>query len=204
MRENRLDKSGIPDENSLLLLLKDYVVGDLNEANCQIFYGYCNMLDISFISKLILYLKYKAKATKRAFELAVKYSYKIAGKKWGRSFYERLIEVPGDIILYISIGQSTLNFRLTNAMKKGFKDAFKSFTVDQFEECIEQYGSLRLIDMINYLHPIPQDSAKPFIKELLTNRKELTKKMISRHEVPAVDCMNDLDEIYRDIIDIKI
>lgn len=78
-----------------------------------------------------------------------------SGQSWAKDFYRQIVYRPDDMLeiaaYYKSLGGKTL----PNAMKKGFAKAFDKFDGYQLAKYRGEGKAVKLIDMVNMVHPIP-------------------------------------------------
>lgn len=72
----------------------------------------------------------------------------IAGQPWGKSFFEKVIFRPDDILEILSY----VNRKPTHAMRKGFKSALEKFDAYQIAKYKADSKSLKLVDAVNIVH----------------------------------------------------
>ena len=84
-----------------------------------------------------------------------------SGQEWAKGFYEKIVRRPDDMLEIMAYYQSLGNKHLTNAMKKGFAKAFDHFDDYQLAKYRRENKAIRLVDMVNLVHPVPtQRNAK--------------------------------------------
>lgn len=77
----------------------------------------------------------------------------IGGETWAKDFYNKVIWRPDDIteIVACHLGRKQ---KLTNAMKKGFANALGSFDEYQLAKYKGEGKEVKLVDVVNLVHPI--------------------------------------------------
>lgn len=106
----------------------------------------------------------------------------IKGEAWGKSFYEKIIYRPDDMMEILSYHVAT-NGSETNAMKKGFAKAFDKFDKYTLAKYRGASKGFKLIDVVNLVHPKPIEKnadainalVKGELKSFDTWESELTK-----------------------------
>ena len=124
----------------------------------------------------------------------------ISGEKWAKDFYNAIIYRPDDMMEIISYHTSK-NGKLTNSIKKGFAKAFDRFDRYQLAKYRGEGKGVKLIDIVNLVHPIPIEKNADAIKALVkgelksfdTWETELSKAgQVSTNEEEKADFKKDV------------
>lgn len=87
--------------------------------------------------------------------LAAELAAHLSGNDWAKTFYDKIVYRPDDMMeiaaYYFANGGKTL----PNAMKKGFAKAFDRFDAYQLAKYRNEQKSVKLVDIVNLVHPIP-------------------------------------------------
>lgn len=76
----------------------------------------------------------------------------ISGEEWGKNFYSEVINRPDDMTEIISYHTKN-NGKLSNAIKKGFKDAFNRFDKYAIAKYKAEDKEFSMIDIVRLIHP---------------------------------------------------
>ncbi len=99
--------------------------------------------------------------------LAVELAKYAGGKVWAKAFYEKIAYRPDDMMEVIAYYFSKGGKTLPNALKKGFAKAFDRFDAYQLAKYRAEGRDLKLIDVVNLVHPIPTERNADAIKALV-------------------------------------
>lgn len=121
-------------------------------------------VDPKFAAKAAIYARNEFGMRSITHLLAASIAKNVSGNSWGREFYNRVVFRPDDMMEILSVyGVKPL----TNAMRKGFKDAFNRFDGYQLAKYRHDGKEVSLIDVVNLVHPVPTDRNVKALKELV-------------------------------------
>lgn len=127
-------------------------------------------VDPEFAAKAAIYARNEFGMRSISHALAAGLAAKAAETSWGRRFYDRIIRRPDDMLeitaAYLSAEGSGKH--LTNAMKKGFAAAFDRFDGYQLAKYRGEGKSVKLIDMVNLVRPVPTKRNAAALQQLVT------------------------------------
>jgi 60 kDa SS-A/Ro ribonucleoprotein len=89
-----------------------------------------------------------------------------SGKEWAKRFYSAVINRPDDMTEIVSYLLSN-GQKLPNALKKGFANAFNSFDAYQLAKYRGETKNVKLVDVVNLVHPIPENGNKEALEQLI-------------------------------------
>ena len=78
------------------------------------------------------------------------------GKRWAQAFYREVVRRPDDMTEILAYHLAK-NGKLSNAMKKGFSEAFNKFDGYQLAKWRSEGKSVSLLDVARLVHPVPTD-----------------------------------------------
>ncbi|MEO1263093.1 MAG: TROVE domain-containing protein [Bacteroidota bacterium] len=87
--------------------------------------------------------------------LAVELAAYVAGQPWAKGFYNKIVKRPDDMLEIAAYFKTQGGKGLPNAMKKGFAKAFDKFDGYQIAKHRGEDKSIKLIDLVNLIHPVP-------------------------------------------------
>ncbi len=93
----------------------------------------------------------------------------LAGKPFAKSFYDKVIHRPDDMLEIASYYFAHKSKKLTNAMKGGFAQAFNRFDAYQLAKYRGENHAVKLIDMVNLVHPTPNEKNAEALKQLVAD-----------------------------------
>lgn len=122
--------------------------------------------DKEFVAKAIIYARKEfgmRTITHIASSMLAKH---IGGAEWGKNFYNNVINRVDDmteiIACHLSRGQ-----KITNAMKKGFANAFERFDEYQLAKYKGEGKTVKLVDIVNLVHPTQSKKNNGAIEKLV-------------------------------------
>ena len=90
-----------------------------------------------------------------------------SGKDWAKEFYRQIVRRPDDMLEIAAYYKSKGGTNLPNAMKKGFAQAFDKFNAYQIAKYRGESKAIKLIDMVNMVHPQPTQANAKALQELV-------------------------------------
>lgn len=90
----------------------------------------------------------------------------IGGLTWAKKFYDKIIYRPDDMTEILSY-HLVKNGKVPNSMKKGFGDAFNRFDKYTLAKYRGESKSLKLVDVVNIVHPKPVEKNAEAIAALI-------------------------------------
>lgn len=160
-----------------------------------------NIEDKKFVAKAAIYARDKFGMRSITHALAAELSRHTSGTEWGKNFYESVVNRVDDMTetfaYYIENVASNKNkVKFPNAMKRGFSRAFDKFDEYQLSKYRSSSKSVKLVDVVNIVHPVPTDENKDALKKLVEGRlknKNTWESELSRAGQEASDS-NELQE----------
>jgi len=128
--------------------------------------GLVKQVDPLFAAKAAIYARKEFGMRSITHVLAGELAKSISGKDWAKRFYTAIINRPDDmteIISYLLVNKQ----KLPNALKKGFAKAFNSFDAYELSKYREETKAVKLVDVVNLVHPIPVNGNKEAIEQLV-------------------------------------
>ena len=106
-------------------------------------------------------------------ELALDASVK--GQPWTKTFYNNVVRRVDDMLEIVSYVWKDGKKPLPNALKKGFAQAFSRFDGYQLSKYQNNNSGLKLVDLVNLVHPVPTARNKEAFDALINGKlKNLT------------------------------
>lgn len=88
------------------------------------------------------------------------------GQEWASSFYDGIIHRPDDMTEIVAY-HTAHNGKIPNSMKKGFSAAFGRFDAYQLAKYRGATKDVKLVDVVNLVHPVPTDKNREAIASLV-------------------------------------
>lgn len=122
--------------------------------------------DKEFVAKAAVYARTKFGMRSITHVVASELAMHLSGKTWAKDFYEKIVYRPDDMAEILSYHFSK-NGKATNAMKKGFAKAFDRFDKYSLAKYRGEGNAMKLIDVVNIVHPIPVEKNSEAINALV-------------------------------------
>jgi len=91
----------------------------------------------------------------------------ISGQDWAKDFYKAIVYRPDDMMEILAY-HIAKNGKIPNALKKGFALAFDRFDKYQLAKYRGENKGVKLIDVVNLVHPVPTEKNADAIKALVS------------------------------------
>lgn len=115
--------------------------------------------DKEFIAKAAIYARDKFGMRSITHALAGELTSEIAGKEWGKDFYDKVIVRVDDMTeilsYYLAYKTTKTSPKFPNSLKKGFAKAFDKFDGYQLAKYRGENKEVKLVDVVNIVHPVP-------------------------------------------------
>jgi 60 kDa SS-A/Ro ribonucleoprotein len=99
----------------------------------------------------------------------------VKGETWTKSFYDQVVKRLDDMLEIVAFIRKDKKVPLPNALKKGFRQAFNRFDNYQLSKYQGNNGDIKLVDLVNLIHPIPTARNKDGLNALVNGKlKNLT------------------------------
>lgn len=191
-----------PKELQLLSLLLTSFGDDKTYRNANDTFAKLDELikdcDKSFCAKAICYARREfgmRTITHYAASVLAKY---IGSETWAKDFFAKVVYRPDDMTEIIACHLSR-NQKISNAMKKGFAKAFGEFTDYQLAKYRGDGNKVKLVDVVNLVHPIQTEKNNGAIEKLVNG----TLKSFDTWEVELSAAGGDKDKkrkVWHDLI----
>ncbi len=87
--------------------------------------------------------------------MAISLSKRVSGEAWAKGFYRKMVRRPDDMTEILAGLFATGAKSPTNAMKKGFAQAFGKFDAYQLAKYRGEGKAVKLVDVVNLVRPVP-------------------------------------------------
>ncbi len=125
------------------------------------------MVDAQFAAKAAVFARNEYGMRSITHVLAAELAAHASGQPWSKSFYDRIVRRPDDMLeiaaYYFGKGGKTL----PNAMKKGFASAFARFDAYQLARYRGEQKAVKLVDLVNLVRPVPNERNALALKQLV-------------------------------------
>lgn len=128
-------------------------------------------VDTEFLAKLAIFARTKFGMRSITHALAGYLAPKLSGKQYAKSFYDKVIHRVDDMQEILAVIQSTSSKCVPNAVRKGFKAAFERFDAYQLAKYRTENKSIKLVDIVNLVHPRHSKAIKQLVEGTLKNEQ---------------------------------
>lgn len=152
------------DEMAFVSLLLTSFVKDqfYKDANTQIedLKNYVKSIkNKEFLAKSAIFARDEFGMRSITHALAGELTSEISGKEWSKSFYNKIVSRVDDmseiLSYYLKNKTNSKSPKFPNSLKKGFAKAFDKFDAYQLSKHKSENKEVKLIDIVNIVHPIP-------------------------------------------------
>ncbi len=96
-----------------------------------------------------------------------------SGQEWGKRFYDKIVYRPDDMLEIISYLKANKQ-KISSAIKKGFDSAIGRFDEYQLAKYRGESKSVKLVDVVNLVHPVPTEKNKEALRKLVNGELKST------------------------------
>ncbi len=120
--------------------------------------------DKEFLAKTAIFARDEFGMRSITHALAGELTSELSGKDWAKNFYDKVVVRPDDmteiISYYLANKTNKIKPKFPNSLKKGFASAFDKFDDYQISKYKNENKEVKLIDVVNLVHPIPTERNK--------------------------------------------
>jgi 60 kDa SS-A/Ro ribonucleoprotein len=134
--------------------------------------------DKEFVAKAAIYARDKFGMRSITHGLAGELTSQLTGFDWGKNFYDKVVVRPDDMTeilsYYLANKTDKSKPKFPNALKKGFATAFDKFDGYQLAKYKGENKEVKLVDVVNIVHPIPTDRNREALNLLINDKLKNT------------------------------
>lgn len=153
--------------------------------------------DKEFVAKAAIYARDKFGMRSITHGLAGELTSQLAGFDWGKNFYDKVVVRPDDmteILSYYLANKTDKNKpKFPNALKKGFATAFDKFDDYQISKYKMSNKEVKLVDVVNIVHPIPTDRNREALNLLINDKLKNTETWEAKLSAAGQSAENEED-----------
>ena len=101
----------------------------------------------------------------------------VKGQEWTKRYFDKVIHRPDDMMEILSYYYTNYSNTEPNALKKGFAKAFERFDEYQLAKYRASSKSLKLVDIVNLVHPKHNEAIKKLVNDELRNERTFEAKL---------------------------
>ncbi len=177
------------DELALVSLLLTSFVNDQFYRNAQSSLDELRKLsekvkDKEFVAKAAIFARDRFGMRSITHALAGELTSQLSGAEWGKNFYDKVVVRVDDMTeimsYYLAYKTSKDSPKFPNALKKGFAKAFDKFDGYQLAKYKGDNKEVKLIDLVNIVHPVPTVRNKEALESLVKGELKNTQTWESK------------------------
>lgn len=143
-----------------------------------------NIKDKEFVAKAAIFARDKFGMRSITHALAGELASQLNGAEWGKNFYEKVVVRVDDMTeilsYYLAYKTNKDNPKFPNSLKKGFAKAFDGFDAYQLSKYTGSNKEVKLVDVVNIVHPIPNIRNKEALSLLVKGELKNTETWESK------------------------
>ena len=150
--------------------------------------------DPLFVAKTGIYARCEFGMRSITHALAGELAEAASGEVWAKSFYDKIINRPDDMMEIAAYYKAKGGKNLPNAMKKGFALAFNRFDTYQLAKYRGDGKSVKLIDLVNLVRPVPTERNAEGLRQLVANELRNTETWEAKLTAAGQNADNDVEK----------
>jgi hypothetical protein len=163
-----------PKAELVALVLTSFLKGNYYESDKQQLNRLkklCSEVEPLFLAKLAIFARNKYGMRAVSHVIAGEIAKSVKNKQWTKSFFNKVIFRVDDMLEILGYYQSLTGKKklrpIPNAMKKGFREAFKRFDAYQLAKYKNENKAIKLIDVVNLVKPVPSEKNREALHALV-------------------------------------
>lgn len=101
----------------------------------------------------------------------------VKGEQWTKHYFDKVVRRPDDMLEILSYYQSKFGKTEPAALKKGFAQALIRFDAYQLAKYRGNGKSVKLVDVVNLVHPKPTEAITALVRDELRNNATFESKL---------------------------
>ncbi len=154
-------------------------------------------VDPLFAAKAAVYARKEMGMRSITHVLASELAPLVAGQEWAKDFYRTIVKRPDDMLEITAHFLAVQDNKLPNAMKKGFAKAFDRFDAYQLAKYRGEQRSVKLIDLVNLVHPVPTERNAEALRALVNGELKSTGTWEAKLTQAGQKAENEDDKVAR-------
>ena len=148
-----------------------------------------------FAAKTAIFARDKFGRRSITHALAGELTSKLGGHEWSKDFYDKVVVRVDDMTeimsYYLDNKTDKSKPKFPNALKKGFASAFDKFDNYQIAKYKNENKEVKLIDIVNLVHPVPTNSNKDALSKLVAGNLKSTDTWESKLSKAGQEASNE-------------
>ena len=151
-------------------------------------------VDPKFAAKAAIFARDEFGMRSITHALAAELTSRVSGQEWSKNFYDKVVVRVDDMTeimsYYLENKTDKIKPKFPNSLKKGFASAFNRFDSYQLAKYKSENKEVKLIDIVNLVHPIPTPSNKEALSKLVLGDLKSTDTWESKLSKAGQDASN--------------
>ena len=148
-----------------------------------------------FAAKTAIFARDKFGMRSITHALAGELTSKLGGHEWSKDFYDKVVVRVDDMTeimsYYLENKTDKSKPKFPNSLKKGFASAFNKFDNYQIAKYKNENKEVKLIDIVNLVHPVPTNSNKDALSKLVAGNLNSTDTWESKLSKAGQEASNE-------------
>ena len=148
-----------------------------------------------FAAKTAIFARDKFGMRSITHALAGELTSRLGGQEWSKDFYDKVVVRVDDMTeimsYYLENKTDKSKPKFPNALKKGFASAFDKFDNYQIAKYKNENKEVKLIDIVNLVHPVPTNSNKDALSKLVVGNLKSTDTWESKLSKAGQEASNE-------------
>lgn len=149
--------------------------------------------DKEFVAKAAVYARTVFGMRSITHVVASELAKHISGKEWAKSFYDKIIYRPDDMMEILSYHTAN-NGKIPNSIKKGFATAIGRFSPYSLGKYRGEGKGFKLVDVVNMVHPVSTEKNGDAIKALVSGELKAVDTWESDLSAAGQNASNEADK----------
>ena len=148
-----------------------------------------------FAAKAAIFARDKFGMRSITHALAGELTSRLGGHEWSKDFYDKVVVRVDDMTeimsYYLENKTDKSKPKFPNALKKGFASAFDKFDNYQIAKYKNENKEVKLVDIVNLVHPVPTNSNKDALSKLVVGNLKSTDTWESKLSKAGQEASNE-------------
>jgi hypothetical protein len=134
-------------------------------------------VDPKFAAQASIYARNEFGMRSVSHVVAAKIAGTVKGEQWTKSYFDKVVRRPDDMLEIMSLYYSNYGKNEPNALKKGFATAIGRFDEYQLAKYRGAGKSVKLVDIVNLVHPAHSAAIQKLVNDELRNTNTFEAKL---------------------------
>jgi 60 kDa SS-A/Ro ribonucleoprotein len=158
--------------------------------------GLITKIDPIFVAKAAIYARNEFGVRSITHVVAGELGKTVKGQKWTKSFFEKVVRRPDDILEILAYYKANHGDSIPNSMKKGLGAVLSKLSEHALAKYKSSNSDIKMVDAINLLHPKHSDAIEALIKGKLKTAETWETKLTQAGQ--KAENEDDLKEVKSD------